>query len=71
MVYKGEFDIKKETFEGYGIYYYFEDETYEGYWKNNNKHGIGTLKLKNDIQLYGEWNNNKIIKIIKEQYLKI
>ena len=71
MVYKGQFNIRKEIFEGFGIYYYFNNEIYEGHWKNNNKNGLGILKLKSGIKLYGEWKDDKIIKIIKEQYLNI
>lgn len=70
MVYKGEFNIKKKQFEGFGILY-SEDEIYEGYFLNNKKNGKGILKLKNELELYGIWENGQLKEINKELYLKI
>lgn len=72
MVYKGQFDIIRNQFEGYGTYYFSEDEKiYEGYFSKNKKNGLGTLTIKNKVKLHGKWKNDSLVEIIKEQYLKI
>ena len=71
MIYKGQFDVKKEMFEGYGVYYLGENEIYEGFFSKNKKNGLGTLTIKNKLKFHGKWKNDKIIEIIKEKHLKI
>jgi len=71
MIYKGQFNIKKKMFDGYG-FLYLDDEIYKGNFKNNKKHGKGILKIKkSQIEFHAIWNHDKIINIEKEQYLKI
>lgn len=71
MIYKGEFNLEKEMFEGLGVFYYEEGQIYEGYFHRNKKNGVGTLTINNELKLIGKWKNDQIIEIIKEQYLKI
>jgi len=48
---------------GYGCCNEDNNELYEGQWKNNEKHGVGTMRFRmDDIKYFfaGEWNENQM-----------
>lgn len=72
MIYKGQFNIITNEFEGYGVYYSSKkEEIYEGFFLKNKKNGLGTLTINNIIKLHGKWKDGKLIQIIREKHLKI
>ncbi len=47
--------------EGEGIYWYKNDDFYEGNMKNNLKHGKGKFNFENGCILIGEWQKGKLL----------
>ena len=52
-------DFSEDKFNGYGIYKWGEDRTYEGYWVNGKMEGKGKLKLKDGSFYEGEFKGGK------------
>ena len=52
-------DFSEDKFNGYGIYKWGEDRTYEGYWVNGKMEGKGKLKLKDGSFYDGEFKGGK------------
>ena len=54
-------EIKDNKKNGYGIFYFEnneEYERYEGYWKDDKKYSKGTMFYKNGSIYIGDWNND-------------
>ncbi len=48
--------------DGYGILYYENGDLYEGYWRNDKRHGLGTLFTRlRDVICKGEWLNDNFV----------
>ncbi len=52
--------IEGDCQDGFGVYIYFDQKKYEGYWKNGKRHGKGKEYIKLDLLVYdGEWFNDE------------
>ena len=57
MRYSGDFIKYMRT--GYGVQIFENGDQYEGYWKDNEKHGKGTITMNSAVNKYtSEWLNN-------------
>ena len=53
---------KNRKFEGYGKYIYENGNYYIGQWKNDLRHGKGTMfNSSGNIEQNGNWNNDKFV----------
>jgi len=45
---------------GFGIYYYYNGDIYEGEWFNHVRHGVGTYTYgETGVKYYGTWIEGK------------
>ena len=51
---------------GYGVYKWPNGAYYEGYFKDDRKHGIGLTKYENGKTAYLLWENGKTLRKISE-----
>ena len=56
---KYEGDLLNDEMDGYGKFYYLDDEKYEGQFKKSSREGIGKLIFKDGDYYIGEYKNNK------------
>ena len=45
--------------EGYGIWYFPNNDIYKGYWKKNEMNGAGIFYYSNGDRYEGVWEKNK------------
>lgn len=57
----------KDVSSGYGIYRFYDGKVYAGRFENGKKHGRGALTKVNGDLLEGDWENDILVKIIREE----
>lgn len=66
--YEGEW--MKDVFNGYGIFRYYDGKVHVGRFENGKKHGRGELSKVNGEIVEGDWENDTLVKIIREENVK-
>lgn len=52
---------KRDARHGFGVYYYANNDIYEGSWKKNLRHGMGTYLYANTgMKFMGTWVENRM-----------
>jgi len=52
--------------DGEGIYIWTNGQTYNGEWKNDKRHGFGTITTPSGYPYSGEFRNNEYLSFICE-----
>ena len=50
--------ISGDCVNGYGVYVWYSGNKYEGWWKNDQRHGQGTYTHDDGTVRKGKWINN-------------
>lgn len=54
-------DWKRDTKYGFGVYFYMNNDIYEGSWKKNLRHGLGTyLYADTGTKFMGTWIRDRM-----------
>ena len=69
QIYEGEW--KEDRRDGHGVLKVLGHYTYYGDWENNNRTGYGVLVHDNGKKEEGQWQNGKLIVVLKRRKLAL
>jgi hypothetical protein len=58
------------VFHGHGVFRYYDGKIYLGRFESGKKSGRGELTKTNGDMIEGDWSNDALIKIIREERIK-